>query len=101
MKLKALDFWPPQEWKADTQTLAAEDALDATDVSASIPLHSFDVLALTVIHNNQTYAARVRVPEKFSQAVGARDQRRETEQKPTRNRRAGNRIRSAAATAYR
>ena len=54
MKLKALDFWPPQEWKADTQTLAAEDALDATDVSASIPLHSFDVLALTVSHNNQT-----------------------------------------------
>lgn len=47
MKLKALNFWPPQEWKADTQTLAPGDALDATDVSASIPLNNSDVLALT------------------------------------------------------
>jgi hypothetical protein len=57
MKLKALNFWPPQEWKADTQTLAPEDVLDATGVSASIPLNSSDPLALTVIHNGQTYAA--------------------------------------------
>ena len=63
MKLKALDFWPPPEWRADTQTLAPEDALDVTDVSASMPLNSSDVLALTVIHNAQTYAASVSVPE--------------------------------------
>ena len=69
MKLKALDFWPPQEWKADTQTLASEDALDATDVSASIPLHSSDVLTLTVIHNHRTYAALVRVPENLAKRL--------------------------------
>ena len=69
MKLKALDFWPPQEWKADMQTLASEDALDATDVSASIPLNSSDVLALTVIHNSQTYAASVRVPENLAKRL--------------------------------
>jgi hypothetical protein len=54
------------EWKADTQTLASEDVLDATDV---IPLHSSDVLALTVIHNNQTYAASVRVPENLAKRL--------------------------------
>jgi hypothetical protein len=35
-------------------------------VSASIPLNSGDVLALTVIHSNQSYAALVRVPENLS-----------------------------------
>ena len=69
MKLKALDFWPPQEWKADTQTLAPEDALDATDVSASIPLNNSDVLALTVIHNGQIYAASVSVPENLAKRL--------------------------------
>lgn len=63
MKLKALDFWPPQEWKADTQTLASEDALDATDVSASIPLNSSDTLESTVSHITHIYASTVRVPE--------------------------------------
>src|SRR6185437_193705 len=69
MKLKALDFWPPPEWRADTQTLAPEDALDATDVSASMPLNSSDVLALTVIHNAQTYAASVSVPETWAKRL--------------------------------
>ena len=69
MKLKALDCWPPQEWKADTQTLAPEDALDATDVSASMPLNSSDVLALTVTHNGQTYAASVSVLESLAKRL--------------------------------
>jgi len=69
MKVKALDFWTPQEWKSDTQTLASEDALDAADVSASIPLNSSDVLALTVIHNHQTYAALVRVPDNLAKKL--------------------------------
>jgi len=69
IKLTVLDFWPPQEWRADTQTLAPEDALDATDVSASMPLNSSDVLALTVIHNAQTYAASVSVPETWAKRL--------------------------------
>ena len=69
MKPKALDFWPPQEWKADTQTLAPEDALNAMDVSASSPLNSSDVLAVKVIHNGQTYAVSVRVPDNLAKRL--------------------------------
>jgi hypothetical protein len=69
MKLNALTVWPPQEWKADTQILAPEDALDATDVSVSIPLNSSDLLALRVIHNGQTYAVSVSVPETLAKRL--------------------------------
>ena len=99
MKLKALDFWPPQEWKADTQTLAPEDALDATDVSASIPLYSSDPLALTVIHNGPTHVASVSVPENLAKRHGARDQWRQPQENFRRARRARTRIRSTAVMA--
>jgi hypothetical protein len=69
MKLKALDSWPPQEWKAETQTLAPEDALDGIDVSASIPVDDSDRLALTVIHNGQTYAGSMTVPQNLAKRM--------------------------------
>ena len=69
MKLKALDFWPPQEWKTDKQTLASEDALDATEVSASIPLNSAGFLALTVIRSNQIYTDSVRVRDNLAKRL--------------------------------
>ncbi|HYY24921.1 MAG TPA: hypothetical protein VE689_05470 [Candidatus Udaeobacter sp.] len=63
MKIKELDNWPPQEWNSDGKTLAPEDALDGTDVSASIQVDEPNVIALTVTHNDESYAALLRIPE--------------------------------------
>jgi len=99
MKLKALNFWEPQEWKADTQILAPEDALNATDVSASIPLNSSDPLALTVIHNGQTYAASVSGLANLAKRLALVISGASLKKNFQRNRRARTRIRSAAVMA--
>jgi len=99
MKLKALNFWEPQEWKADTQILAPEDALNATDVSASIPLNSSDPLALTVIHNGQTYAASVSGLENLAKRLALVISGASLRKNFQRNRRARTRIRSAVVMA--
>lgn len=62
MKIKGLDVWPPQEWKSDVQTLAPEDALDGTDVSASIEVNETDMLVLAVTYNGQNYTGSIRLP---------------------------------------
>ena len=62
MKIKGLDVWPSQEWKSDVQALAPEDALDGTDVSASITVNEPDMLVAAVIYNGQNYTGSIRLP---------------------------------------
>lgn len=69
MKVKALDNWPPQEWKSDGKTLAPEDALDATDVSASLQINGAPRLDLRVVYNNQSYLGSLSLPEDLAKRV--------------------------------
>jgi hypothetical protein len=69
MKIKELDEWPPQEWKAGGKRLAPEDALDGTDVRASVGVDNPTVIALTVTHNNDTYSGSMRAPEELAKRV--------------------------------
>jgi hypothetical protein len=70
MKVKALYEWPPQQWKSDgKKTLAPEDALDATDVSASVQINGSSGIALRVMHNDQSYRASLSVPEDLGKRV--------------------------------
>ena len=69
MKIKELDSWPPQEWNSDGKTLAPEDALDGTDVSASVQLDEPNVIAVTVTHNDESYFALLRVREDMANRI--------------------------------
>jgi hypothetical protein len=69
MKIKELDNWPPQEWSSDGKTLAPEDALEGTDVSASVQINEPNIIALTVKHNEERYAALLRVPENLANRI--------------------------------
>lgn len=69
MKLKALEDWPPQEWRSAGKTLAPEDALDATDVGAAVQIDGSSGIALTVVHNDQSYLAALCVPEDLGKRV--------------------------------
>lgn len=69
MKVKALDDWPPQEWKSGGKTLAPEDALDATDVSASVQIDGHDAISLAVVHNDQSYSASLSLPKDLGNRV--------------------------------
>ena len=69
MKIKGLDNWPPQEWNSDGKTLAPEDALDGTDVSASVQLDEPNVIAVTVTHNDESYFALLRVREDLANRI--------------------------------
>ena len=69
MKVKALDEWPPQQWRSAGKTLAPEDALDATDVSASVQISGSPGIALTVVHNDQSYLACLPIPEDLGKRV--------------------------------
>lgn len=63
MKIKELNQWPPQDWRAGDKTLASEDALDATDVSSSVDVDEPVLVTVTVTHNDETYSASLRAPE--------------------------------------
>jgi hypothetical protein len=69
MKIKELDNWPPQEWNSDGKTLAPEDALDGTDVSASVQLDEPNVITVTVTHNDESYFALLRVREDLANRI--------------------------------
>jgi len=69
MRFKSARLLAASGVESGRATLASKDALDANDVSASISLHSSNVLALTVIHNYRMYAARVRVPENLAKRL--------------------------------
>jgi len=69
VKIKALENWPPQEWRSDAQTLAPENALDAADVSASVEVNQPGVLTLSVTHNDQRYGASLSLPAQLATKV--------------------------------
>jgi hypothetical protein len=69
MKIKDLDDWPSQEWKSDAKRLAPEDALDGTDVSASVRVDESNVITVTVRHNDEIYAALLHAPEELAKRV--------------------------------
>ncbi len=69
MKIKALESWPPQDWRSNAQTLAPEDALDAQDVSASVELNQPGVITLSVTHNDQRYGALLSLPPSLANKI--------------------------------
>ena len=69
MKIKALENWPPQNWRAAAQTLAPEEALDSADVSASVDLDDPGALTVSVLHNERRYRASVTLPATLAHKV--------------------------------
>ena len=69
MKIKTLENWPPQNWQADAQTLAPEEALDGADVSASVDVQNAGWLALSITHNERRYSALLALPPELANRV--------------------------------